>query len=163
AERSGMTGVGRRAAPRPVFRGERIRPMTMPRPRPRHAPHVLTLALGMALGWALATGRGPTIRASGGDRWDESVLATGPTFVKYNEGSKIQVAQDAIYFLDYRAGKLLGTVPAMQQMVGGSKVLGGFVERDLVSDFKLELDRGTRPHFLMTTGSMASGAGNTYG
>ena len=132
-------------------------------PRPRLAPHLLTLAAGLALGAAVASGRAPSLRAGGGDRWDESVLATGPTFVKYNEGTKIQVSQDAIYFLDYRAGKLLGTVPAMQQLVGGSKLLGGFVERDLVSDFKLDLDRGTRPHFLMTTGSMAANAGNTYG
>jgi hypothetical protein len=104
--------------------------MTTPRQPARLLPHVLTLAAGVALG-ALAAGRAPAIRAGGGDRWDESVLATGPTFVKYNEGSKIQVAQDAVYFLDYRAGKLLATVPSLQQMVG--------------------------------TGSMAAGAGNSYG
>jgi hypothetical protein len=137
--------------------------MTTFRQRPRHVSHAVALTVGLGLGWLLASGRSPALLAGGGDRFDESVLATGPTFVKYHEGSKIQVAQDAIYFLDYRAGKLLGTVPSMQQLVGGSKILGGFVERDLVSDFKLDLDRGVHPHFLMTTGSMAAGAGNTYG
>lgn len=131
--------------------------------RLRHLPHMATLTVGLTLGWMLASAQSPVLLAHGGDRWDESVLTTGPTFVKYHEGSKIQVAQDAVYFLDYRAGKLIATVPSMQQLVGGSKLLGGFVERDLVADFKLDLDRGARPHFLMTTGSMAGGTGNTYG
>jgi hypothetical protein len=121
-----------------------------------------TFLLGLALGWAAGGTRPPALFAHGGDRWDESVLTTGPTFIKYNEGSKIQVAQDAIYYLDYRAGKLIGTVPSLQQLIGGSKVIGGFVERDLVSDFKIDIDRGPRPHFLMTTGSMGSGGGSTY-
>lgn len=137
--------------------------MTTLRNRPWQLTHVVTLTIGLALGWVLSAGRTPALSANGGDRWDESVLATGPTFVKYNEGAKIQVAQDAIYYLDYRAGKLIGTVPSMQQLVGGTKVLGGFVERDLVSDFNLDLDRGARPHFLMTTGAMAASSGNTYG
>jgi hypothetical protein len=169
----GAGGGGQNAGPReaseagatpgtsPSRCGERMRRMTTP--RPKLLPHVLTLAAGVALG-ALAAGRAPAVRAGGGDRWDESVLATGPTFVKYNEGSKIQVAQDAVYFLDYRAGKLLATVPSLQQMVGASaRHLSAFVERDLVADFKLDLDRGAHPHFLMTTGSMAAGAGNSYG
>jgi len=118
---------------------------------------------GIALGWLATSARTPTLQAHGGDRWDESVLTTGPVFVKYNEGSKIQVAQDAVYYLDYRAGKLIGTVPSMRQLVGESKILSGFTERDLVADFKLDLDNGQRPHFLMTTGAMSTGAGNTYG
>lgn len=129
----------------------------------RRFSQLATLTAGVVLGWALASGKPSALLAHGGDRWDESVLTTGPTFIKYHEGSKIQVAQDAVYFLDYRAGKLVGTVPSMHQLVGGSKVLGGFVERDLAADFKLDLDRGARPHFLMTTGSMGAGAGNTYG
>lgn len=133
------------------------------RNRIRPVSHTLTLAAGLAAGWVLAGGRSAPIQAHGGDRFDESILATGPTFIKYNEGSKIQVAQDAIYYLDYRAGKLIGSVPAMTQLVGGQKVLGSFIERDLVADFNLDLDRGARPHFLMTTGSMATGSGNTYG
>ena len=130
--------------------------------RPR-APHVLTLAAGLAFGWGLASVRPAPVRAGGGDRWDESVLAAGPSSIKYNEGSKVQVAQDAIYYLDYRAGKLFGTVPSMRQLVGETTLLGGFAERDLVADFKLDADNGPRPHFLMTTVGISTGAANTYG
>jgi hypothetical protein len=128
---------------------------------------VLTLAAGLILGWGLALGlagsRTPELRASGGDRWDESILASGPTFVRYNEGSKVQVAQDAVYFLDYRAGRLLGTIPMMRQTVGPSKMLDGFAERDLVADFHLDTETGPRPHFLMTTSSMSTGSASPYG
>ena len=37
-----------------------------------------------------------------------------------------------------------------------SRYLGAFAERDLVADFKLDLDNGPRPHFLMTTGALGS-------
>jgi hypothetical protein len=123
----------------------------------------LTLAAGVVLGWGFTVSRPPALRASGGDRWDESILTSGPTFVRYNEGSKVQVAQDAIYFLDYRAGKLVATIPTIRQSVGPAKVIEGFAERDLVADFHLDVDTGPRPHFLMTTGSMSSGAGGAYG
>jgi hypothetical protein len=124
---------------------------------------VVTLLLGLGLGWALAGTRAPSLLAQGGDRWDESILTTGPAWIKYSQGSKIQVTQDAIYFLDYRAGKLLGSVPSMRQEVGSSKILDSFAERDLVADFKLDIDTGPRPHFLMSTGSMGSTSGNSYG
>jgi hypothetical protein len=124
-------------------------------------PHALTLAAGLILGWALAAGRPQALRAHGGDRFDDSVLASGPVYVRYNKGTLVQVAQDALYYLDYRAGKLYGTVPSVRQTVGGSnsKLIEGFAERDLVTDFHLDAESGARPHFLMTTGSMANGGG----
>lgn len=137
--------------------------MTTPRDRRSSVPHALTLAAGLFLGWGLAGSRPMALQAHGGDRQDDSVLTTGPAFIKYNEGSKIQVAQDAIYYLDYKAGKLFGTIPAMRQTVGESRILAGFSERDLATDFKLDTETGARPRFLMTTGSMSSGSGNTYG
>ena len=70
--------------------------------RARVSP-VVTLIIGLALGWAMTSVRTPAMRASGGDRSDESILTSGPTFIRYNEGSKIQVSHDAVYFLDYRA------------------------------------------------------------
>jgi hypothetical protein len=137
--------------------------MTLPRQRRTSLPSLFTLALGLALGWGLASTRTPALIAHGGDRWDESILSAGPTFIRYNEGTKVQVAQDALYYLDYRAGKLLGTIPTIRMSVGASKVLDTFAERDLVADFKLDLDTMARPHFLMTTGSMSTGTGGTYG
>lgn len=137
--------------------------MTTTRQTRPFAPHAVTLAVGLALGW-LATGtRTPALRAGGGDRWDDSILASGPTFVRYNESTKVQVAQDALYYLDYRSGKLHATIPALRQSVGTTSVLGAFGERDLVADFKLDLDTGARPHFLMTTGSVPTGSVSTYG
>jgi hypothetical protein len=130
------------------------------RPRPGYA---LTLALGVAVGWAVSGTRPNAIRAGGGDRWDESVLTSGPASVRYNESSKVQVAHDAIYYLDYRGAKLLGTIPSFRQVAGSTKVISAFAERDLVADFKLDLDTGPRPHFLMTTGSLYTGTTSLYG
>ena len=127
-------------------------------------PHVATLLVGLFFGWSAATRTAPTLRASAGvDRWDESILASGPAFIKFNKGSEIQVAQDVIYYLDYRAGKLIATIPSMQQIGGTARYLSAFAERDLVADFKIDLETGARPHFMMTTASMASGSGNTFG
>lgn len=126
-------------------------------------PQVVTLVLGLALGWALAGSRPVAIRAGGADRSDESVLVAGPTIVQYNEASKVQVAQDGLYYLDYKTGKLLATIPTMRRSAGSSRVLEGFAERDLVADFKLDLDTGPRPHFLMTTGSMSNGSASAFG
>ncbi len=122
-------------------------------------PYLLTLLTGLALGGWLTSNRGPVLLAHGGDRWEESILTAGPTFLQYNEGMKVQTSQDAVYYLDYRAGKVYATIPSLKQGVGTSTVFGTFVERDLVADFKLELERGPHPHFLMTTGSMSVGGG----
>ncbi|MGE3822511.1 MAG: hypothetical protein AB7I30_24105, partial [Isosphaeraceae bacterium] len=96
-------------------------------------PNLAFLLVGLAVGWALAGVRTPTLRAQAGDRWEESVLATGPMFIRNNKGTEVQVAQDAIYYLDYRRGLLLGTVPSLQQTVGGTKVIDSFAERDLAA------------------------------
>src|SRR6476659_3118774 len=101
--------------------------MTTPRLRRREKfPHVITLTVGLVLGWLFAGAQAPALRDHGGDRWEESILASGPTFIRYNESTKIQVAQDAIYYLDYRSGKLHATIPSMRQSVGKTTVLGGF-------------------------------------
>jgi hypothetical protein len=138
----------------PVRTGERS-PAAMSIARPR-IPSALTLLVGLALGWGLAHGPAPTLQAhgSGSDRSGESILTAGPVMIRYNEGMKIQVPQDALYFLDYKAGRLLATIPTMQQSVGSTKMLDSFAERDLVADFKLDVENGSRPHFLMTTGAL---------
>jgi hypothetical protein len=125
-------------------------------------PHVLTLAVGLLMGWGMAGTRAPVLRASGGDRYDESILTSGPTSIQYNEGSKVQVAQDGIYYLDYRGGKLVATIPIFRKTVTGAHMVESFAVRDLVADFKIDADNGPRPHFLMTTGSMSTGSSNAY-
>lgn len=121
----------------------------------RVAP-VLLIGMGFVLGLAVSSGRAPSAHAGGNDRWDQSILTAGPTFVRYNEATKVQVTQDAIYYLDYRAGKLMGMVPSYRQTARTLKLIDSFAERDLVADFKINLDNGPNPHFLMTTGGMSA-------
>ena len=61
---------------------------------------------------------------------------------------------DALYFLDYKGGRLLARVPTYRQTTRRRTLIEPFSERDLVADFKLDLDTGPRPRFLMTTGSL---------
>jgi hypothetical protein len=119
-------------------------------------PNVLLLVLGLLLGWGLASIHPVQIRAGGGDRSGESIVTTGPILIRYDEGNKVQVPLDALYILDYKAGRLLGTVPSLHQTGKTARYLGAFAERDLVADFKIDLDNGPKPHFLMTTGSLGT-------
>ncbi|WP_165226309.1 hypothetical protein [Aquisphaera insulae] len=125
----------------------------MPRLHPR-LPSVVLLFLGLLMGWGMATFRPVPLRASGGDRTGESIVTTGPILIRYDETNKIQVPTEALYLLDYKAGRLVATVPALHQTGTTSRYLGAFAERDLAKDFKLDLDTGPKPHFLMTTGSL---------
>jgi hypothetical protein len=122
----------------------------------RRIPGMLLLVFGVLLGWTLANFRPAPLRAGGGDRSGESIVTTGPVMVKYDEGNKVQIPLEALYLLDYKGGRLMGTVPSLHQTVGATHYLGAFAERDLVADFKLDLDNGPRPHFLMTTGSLGN-------
>jgi hypothetical protein len=127
--------------------------MSMNRPR---TSTTVALAVGIFLGWLLASvpRPSPTLRASGGDRWGDSIVTSGPVMIRYDERLKSPLAQDAIYYLDYRAGRLLATVPSFQQSGGSARMLDTFAERDLVADFRLNAEEGPRPHFLMTTGAL---------
>jgi len=122
----------------------------------RHSriPTAVALVIGVALGWILGMMRPAPLRAGAGDRSGESIVATGPVFVRYDEGAKAAIPLDAIYVLDYKGGRLLATIPTFRQSASSTRVIETFVERDLVADFKLELDSGAAPHFLMTTGSL---------
>jgi hypothetical protein len=120
----------------------------------RRIPSALTLLAGMAIGWGSSRLPTPVVRANAGDRSGESILATGPVFVRYNEGTKVQTPQDALYYLDYKGGRLLGTIPSYHNSLGAVKLFDEFVERDLVADFKIDVDNGARPRFLMSTGSL---------
>jgi hypothetical protein len=127
----------------------------MSNPR-RCIPTVVTLTIGVALGWALSHHRPPVAKAGGSDRYGDYSLTSGPVAIQYNERTKTQATQDALYYLDWRAGRLLATVPVERQSVKGSKMIEGFVERDLMVDFKFDTERGINPHFLMTPGSLGA-------
>ncbi len=122
-------------------------------------PRVMLLVLGVLLGWGLGRTQPTPMLAGGGDRSGESIVATGPILVRYDEANKVQVPLDALYVLDYKGGRLLGTVPSFHQTASQSHYLGTFAERDLAADFKLDTDTGARPRFLMTTGSLGTYSG----
>jgi hypothetical protein len=119
----------------------------------------MLLVLGLLVGFCMANIRPASMVAGGGDRSGESIVATGPVLIRYDEGSKVQIPLEALYVLDYKAGKLVGTVPSMQQTSKGSRYIGALAQRDLAPDFKLDLDNGPRPRFLMTTGSLGAYSG----
>jgi hypothetical protein len=113
----------------------------------------VALAAGVVLGWLLAGVPRPLPKAYalGADRWGDSIVASGPVSVRYDERLRAPLKQDAIYYLDYRGGRLLGTIPSYQQSGATVKLIDTFAERDLVADFKLDVDTGPKPHFVMTT------------
>jgi hypothetical protein len=116
--------------------------------------HAMTLVAGLSLGWGLAAPRLPALRASAGDHSGETIVACGPVATVYHPKLKVQVTQDGLYYLDYKGGRLLATVPALRQSAAGTRVLDEFAERDLVSDFRI--GPGVVPHFLMTVGSLGT-------
>jgi hypothetical protein len=119
-------------------------------------PTALALLMGVFLGWGLSSFRPVPLRASAGDRSGEAIVATGPVQMQYDEAAKASIPVEALYFLDYKGGRLLGTVPSFRQTAVSTQLIDTFAERDLVADFKLDLDIGPRPHFLMTTGTLGA-------
>ena len=82
-------------------------------------------------------------------------VTTAPIMVEYNERTKIQAPQDALFFLDYRAARLVMTIPNYRQINSKTQLLDGFSERDLVADFKLG-ETSAQPHFVMTAGALGA-------
>jgi hypothetical protein len=123
--------------------------------RSRALPHGLTLAIGLLVGWTLAATRPAHGRADLGVAAGEDLITAGPISIEYNEALKSPVPRDAIYYLDYRGGRLLATIPSPLQSGNVKRVIDSFAERDLVADFKLAAGSSS-PHFMMTTGTMGA-------
>jgi hypothetical protein len=117
-------------------------------------PIILALGIGIALGWMLSGFRAAPMRASAGDRAGECIVATGPVLMQYDDATKTPIPLEAVYFLDYKGGRLLATVPTYRLNGEKSEFIDGFAERDLAADFKINLETGPRPRFLMTTGGL---------
>jgi hypothetical protein len=112
---------------------------------------LLWLVVGMLLGGAavgLFVYQQPSARAAN-DRYEDYILCTGAVAVNPRSPT------DGVWLLDYRAGKLLGTVI---DRVGGKIV--GWAEVDLVSEFNLPPRHNV--HFLMTSGIIANGQAALY-
>lgn len=117
----------------------------------RDRARVMWLVLGLLLGGA---GAGVyctqmPIAYGGNDRYEDFILCTGAVAVNANSPT------DGVWLLDYKAGKLLGT---LIDRANGKIV--GWAEVDLVSEFNLPPRHNV--HFMMTTGMIAKGQAALY-
>ena len=87
--------------------------------------------------------------AGSNDRYEDYVMVTGAV----NISPRLQT--DGVWLLDYKSGKLLGTVidKALGKIVGWAEV-------DLVSEFEVAPKQDV--HFMMTTGWVSSGQSALY-
>jgi hypothetical protein len=111
----------------------------------------LWLCGGVVLG-LVAAGfflRTPRYAFAGNDRFEDFIMCTGPVTVLPN------FQTDGIWLLDYRGGRLLGTV--IDRVHG--KVIS-WAEVDLVGEFGLQPKQNV--HFMMTTGSITQGQAALY-
>ncbi len=83
------------------------------------------------------------------DRHEDYVLCTGPVLVNP------RIPSDGIWLLDYRTGRLMGTV--IDHLAG---TIAGWAEVDLVKEF--EIAPRTNVHFLMTCGVINNGQSALY-
>jgi hypothetical protein len=121
-------------------------------PRPALPRSGLLLTCGALLGVAIAGRPALRLDAAGGDRADAAVVTTGPISIEQNPTLKVQVASDAVYYLNYSRGFLYAAVPMPTVTPGQSRLLSDFGERDLLRDF--QIGAGTTPHFTMVTGTL---------
>jgi hypothetical protein len=105
---------------------------------------------GVAVGLAVGLCFKPTREArAANDRYDDYIMCTGAA------AANPAVPTDAVWLLDYRAGKLLGTI--IDRTTGK---IGGWAEVDLVTEFGLPPRQNV--HFLMTTGMVGKGQAALY-
>ena len=114
----------------------------------------LLLCAGFGLG-AMAvifsgfSGKPAPVIAASNDRYQDYVMTTGAV----NISPKLQT--DGVWLLDYKSGKLLGTVIDKAQ----GKIVG-WAEVDLVSEFEVAPKQDV--HFMMTTGWVSAGQSALY-
>jgi hypothetical protein len=83
------------------------------------------------------------------DRYEDYIICTGAVQVA------ARLPMDGVWMLDYRSGKLLGTV--IDRVAGK---ITGWAEADLVSEFGIAPRENV--HFVMTTGNVAIGQAALY-
>jgi hypothetical protein len=83
------------------------------------------------------------------DRYDDYILCTGAV------ADRRGAVTEGVWMLDYRAGKLLGTL-----IDRGTAKIVGWAEVDLVNEFSIA--PRTPVHFMMTTGMIANGQAALY-
>jgi hypothetical protein len=109
------------------------------------------LALGLLLGVVLSGlyfSTANPVRAAN-DRFEDFILCTGPVSINP------RAPTDGVWLLDYRAGKLLGTV-----IDRGLGKIVNWAEVDLINEFGIQPKQNV--HFMMTTGSITEGQAALY-
>lgn len=110
------------------------------------------LAAGMllgAVGMLVLNGLPRQAQAATLDRHEDFIMCTGPVSIYPG------VPLEGVWLLDYKAGKLLGTVIDRTH----AKVIS-WAEVDLVSEFGIEPKQNV--HFMMTTGNISPGQAALY-
>lgn len=118
----------------------------------RRIQNWLAAAAGVACGViaiVMINGQSRVAHASANDRYQDYVMCTGAV----STNAKFQT--DGVWLLDYRGGKLLGTV-----IDRSNGKISGWAEVDLVSEFGIAPKQDV--HFMMTTGSIAAGQSALY-
>lgn len=118
----------------------------------KSAGQFLVLCVGLGLGvvgTTLYQGSVRTVEARPNDRFEDYVMCTGACAVGPRS------LTDGVWLLDYRSGKLLGTVIDRTQ-----GKIQGWAEVDLTSEFNIAPKSSV--HFLMTTGNIAAGQAALY-
>jgi hypothetical protein len=107
------------------------------------------IAIGVVATWMVLGASKPLLAAN--DRFEDYVMCTGA--VTMNNNAKGPT--DGVWLLDYRSGKLLGTVIDKNL----AKIVG-WAEVDLVSEFGVQPKQAV--HFMMTTGNISNGQAALY-
>jgi hypothetical protein len=118
----------------------------------RTAVQAVVMALAGAIGVACGLvflGHARDAGAASNDRYQDYIMATGAVSIS----PRIQT--DGVWLLDYKAGKLLGTVIDRAQ----GKIVG-WAEVDLTTEFGLQAKADV--HFLMTCGYITQGQSALY-
>jgi hypothetical protein len=118
----------------------------------KQSGRLMWLIVGVALGGVgvgLLLHPNQEVRAAN-DRYEDYILCTGAATING------RVQTDGVWLLDYRAGKLLGT---LIDRANGGKIIG-FAEVDLVKEF--EVPPRQNVHFMMTTGMISQGQAALY-
>jgi hypothetical protein len=117
----------------------------------KDSTRVLWMFLGVLVGvvvTVLYLSRQPVAQAAN-DRFEDYILCTGAVAITP------RAPTDGVWLLDYRSGKLLGTV--IDRTAG--KIIG-WAELDLVNEFGIAPRQNV--HFMMTTGNISAGQAALY-
>ncbi len=123
----------------------------------REMGRLVCLAAGILLG-ALLTAMilsQPKVLQAANDRFEDYVMCTGTVTSTIPGRNGVASPTDGVWLLDYRSGKLLGTVIDRAR----GKILG-WAELDLATEFSIPARQNV--HFLMTTGNINYGQAALY-